>query len=108
MLKMTLLSMRSLNWKGALKKIRWIVVVLIIGLPTMAHEVYATIGYLREEIIVSSLAIQHDGKILVGGVARDSDDNHNFLVRLNADGSLDTTFKPWTDNLIKILSSSIR
>jgi hypothetical protein len=44
MLKMTLLSMRSLNWKGALKKIRWIVAALIIGLPIMAHEVYATIG----------------------------------------------------------------
>ena len=175
MLKMTLLSMRSLNWKAALKKMRWIVVVLIIGLPIMAHEAYATIGYLREQIIVSSLVIQPDGRILVGGKARNSDDSYNFLVRLNddgsldttfernmsgrvedivvqadgkilvgggfhhleeiiedhihsldyifslegidkvlglarlnADGSLDTTFKPWTDNLIKPLSSSIR
>ena len=93
MLKMTLLSMRSLNWKGALKKIRWIVVALIIGLPIMAHEAYATIGYLQEQIIVSSLVIQPDGKILVGGKARNSDDSHDFLVRLNADGSLDTTFE---------------
>jgi len=93
MLKMTLLSMRSLNWKGALKKIRWIVAALIIGLPIMAHEAYATIGYLQEQIIVSSLTIQPDGKILVGGKARNSDDSHDFLVRLNADGSLDTTFE---------------
>ena len=51
------------------------------------------IGYLREQIRVSSLVIQPDGKILVGGEARNSDDSHNFLVRLNADGSLDTTFE---------------
>lgn len=93
MFKMTLLSMRSLNWKGALKKIRWIGVVLIIGLPIMAHEVYATIVYPRQPIIVYSLVIQPDGKILVGGKAPESVDSHNFLVRLNADGSLDTTFE---------------
>jgi len=93
MLKVTLLSMRSLNWKGALKKIRWIGVVLIIGLPIMAHEVYATMVYSRQPIIVYSLVIQPDGKILVGGMAPESVDSHNFLVRLNADGSLDTTFE---------------
>ena len=76
---------------------------------------------------VYAIVGQVDGKILVGGtihhleeIVEDHTRSIDYifslegidkvlgLARLNADGSLDTTFKPWTDNLIKPLSSSIR
>lgn len=41
----------------------------------------------------SSLAIQPDGKIIVGGNTRTASENNQFaLTRLNADGTLDTSF----------------
>ncbi len=44
--------------------------------------------------IVYSVALQSDGKILVGGDFTSYNNNtpYNFLVRLNTDGSLDTSF----------------
>lgn len=76
---------------------------------------------------VEDIVVQADGKILVGGrfhhleeIIEDHIHSLDYifslegidrvlgLARMNADGSLDTTFKPWTDNLIKPLSSSIR
>ena len=44
---------------------------------------------------VQSIAIQSDGKIIVGGdFWWFNETNRNSLVRLNADGTLDTTFNP--------------
>ncbi|MFN7629517.1 MAG: hypothetical protein ACK5PZ_22045, partial [Pirellula sp.] len=42
----------------------------------------------------SSIAIQSDGKILVGGHGNAGSGTGFFLMRLNANGSLDTTFSP--------------
>ncbi|HON07929.1 MAG TPA: Calx-beta domain-containing protein, partial [Verrucomicrobiota bacterium] len=42
---------------------------------------------------VRAIAIQPDGKILIGGLFRNIDNTvRNYFARLNADGSLDTTF----------------
>jgi uncharacterized delta-60 repeat protein len=44
---------------------------------------------------VNALALQADGKVLVGGQFTSvNGTNRNFIARLNADGSLDTTFNP--------------
>jgi uncharacterized delta-60 repeat protein len=57
--------------------------------------------YPQEAVVISDVAIQPDGKILVGGShsRHDSETNTNifksFLTRLNADGSLDTTFQSY-------------
>jgi uncharacterized delta-60 repeat protein len=42
--------------------------------------------------VVGSLALQNDGKILVGGFAENGDNNDFALVRFNANGSLDNSF----------------
>jgi uncharacterized delta-60 repeat protein len=43
----------------------------------------------------SSIALQADGKIIVGGYFQNyQGTGRTALVRLNADGSLDTTFNP--------------
>ncbi len=42
--------------------------------------------------ICSSVAIQSDGKIVLGGYASDGDANAFTVARFNSDGSLDTTF----------------
>lgn len=45
--------------------------------------------------LVSSLALQADGKVLVGGWFTNMDGaSRNYLARLNADGSLDANFRP--------------
>ncbi len=44
---------------------------------------------------VNELVLQPDGKIIVGGVFTTyRSSNHNFLVRINADGSVDNSFIP--------------
>src|SRR6266404_4491875 len=44
---------------------------------------------------VFSIAVQHDGKVLVGGLFTIANGiNRNYIARLNADGSLDTSFDP--------------
>lgn len=44
---------------------------------------------------VSALAVQADGRILVGGAFGNAGgSNYNHLVRLNTDGTVDTTFRP--------------
>ncbi len=50
---------------------------------------------------VYSLAVQADGKILVGGMFHERwpDQTRNYLGRLNADGSLDTTFTNGANNV---------
>jgi uncharacterized delta-60 repeat protein len=47
--------------------------------------------------IVNSTVIQNDGKIIVGGYFTSFNGTaRNYIVRLNADGSLDTSFNPGT------------
>ncbi|MBE0544944.1 MAG: hypothetical protein IH623_26700 [Verrucomicrobia bacterium] len=47
--------------------------------------------------VVSSLALQPDGKVFIGGSFTNvSGTTRNRIARLNADGSLDTTFNPGT------------
>lgn len=49
-----------------------------------------------EEALVNAIAIQPDGKVLIGGTFRKWNGlatDANYIVRLNADGSLDTSFK---------------
>ncbi|MCX6902364.1 MAG: FG-GAP-like repeat-containing protein [Verrucomicrobia bacterium] len=54
---------------------------------------------------VSSLAMQADGKILVGGAFTNvAGKPHNYLARLNTDGTLDDTFKPDADNTVFAVS----
>ncbi|MCX6902524.1 MAG: delta-60 repeat domain-containing protein [Verrucomicrobia bacterium] len=54
---------------------------------------------------VSSLAVQTDGKILLGGVFTNvAGQPRNYLAGLNADGTLDSAFKPGTDNAVYALS----
>lgn len=44
---------------------------------------------------VNALALQPDGRVLLGGVFTSVNDiSHNLIARLNSDGSLDTTFNP--------------
>jgi uncharacterized delta-60 repeat protein len=55
---------------------------------------------------VTSIAIQHDGKIIIGGFFNSFDGSTiHRIARLNTDGSLDTTFDPGTgaDNSISII-----
>jgi len=50
-------------------------------------------GITDGNLVVSSIALQQDGKILVGGrFGSYNDTPQNSITRLNADGSLDTTF----------------
>ncbi len=51
------------------------------GMATTAKNIYTT-----------SIAIQKDGKIAVGGVSQNSSKNDFALVRYNTNGSLDSTF----------------
>jgi len=56
---------------------------------------------------VESLALQSDGKVLIGGDFTDYNGiSRNGIARLNADGSLDATFNPGTgaDNTIQSLA----
>ena len=48
--------------------------------------------------IVYALAVQGDGKVVIGGdfTAVNGNSNYNHIARLNTDGSLDTTFNPGT------------
>lgn len=41
----------------------------------------------------NAMVLQPDGKILIGGNEMDEADFYTLLIRINADGSLDTTFK---------------
>lgn len=54
-------------------------------------------GSLGDVNSVNSMAVQQDGKILVGGILRDIDPiSPPILVRLHSDGKVDTTFDPGT------------
>lgn len=51
---------------------------------------------------VVAIAIQSDGKILIGGdFSTVGGQARNFLARLNADGSLDTTFNASPNNFVR-------
>ena len=53
--------------------------------------------YLGGSPYIRSISLQTDGKVLVGGnFSSISGTNRNGIARLNADGSLDTTFDPGT------------
>src|SRR5437879_2502705 len=55
--------------------------------------------------LVYSLAVQADGKILVGGEFTTlGGQSRYFSGRLNADGTLDTRFNPGTDNRVDSLA----
>ncbi len=52
-----------------------------------------------------SLAVQADGKILVGGQFTGlGGRSRNFIGRLNADGTLDTGFNPGADDIVFTLA----
>ena len=54
---------------------------------------------------VSSLALQPDGKILIGGIfVTVGGQFQNYLARLNADGSLDTSFSPQLGNSVTAIT----
>src|SRR5204862_294798 len=59
---------------------------------------------------VVALATQADGRILVGGAftllggGGTGTTPRNYLGRLNADGSLDTSFNPGASNLVRVLT----
>src|SRR5450432_2593792 len=59
---------------------------------------------------VRALAVQPDGKIIVGGFfttlggGGTGTTTRNFIGRLNADGTLDTSFDPGADNLVRTLA----
>ena len=59
--------------------------------------------------IVYSIAIQSDGKLIVGGVFSTFDGiSRNGIVRLNIDGSVDTGFDPGTGAIGGIMATSIQ
>jgi uncharacterized delta-60 repeat protein len=63
-----------------------------------------TFGYLAP-ITVYCLAVQADGKILVGGqFATAGSAPSQYLARLNQDGTWDTTFRPGCDSLVYTLA----
>ena len=58
---------------------------------------------------VSSIAVQSDGKVLVGGYFTTvNGTNRNNMARLNADGSLDGSFKPGTGANQTVLSIALQ
>src|SRR5437899_11448690 len=51
------------------------------------------------------MAVQADGKILVGGYFSTlGGQSRNYIGRLNADGTLDTSFDPGADNAVNSLA----
>ena len=60
--------------------------------------------------VVQSIAVQPDGKILIGGDFSSLDDGgptqptRNNIARLNSNGTVDTTFDPGANNLVRSLS----
>ena len=58
---------------------------------------------------VNSLAAQPDGKVLIGGFFYTINGaSHNSIARLNADGSLDSSFNPGTDANGQIYALSVQ
>ena len=60
-------------------------------------------------VVVGALAVQADGKILVGGKftrlgGGTGTTTRNYLGRLNADGSLDTGFDPGANDSVRALA----
>jgi uncharacterized delta-60 repeat protein len=65
-----------------------------------------SIAYVADESFVYSLAVQADNRVLAGGWFKNVNGSaRNHLVRLNADGSLDTSFDPnaGTDDVVRSL-----
>jgi uncharacterized delta-60 repeat protein len=60
--------------------------------PTFDSDGKVTTSLLPNGSEVNSVAVQSDGKILAAGNSTTYDDNDFYLVRYNANGSLDTTF----------------
>jgi uncharacterized delta-60 repeat protein len=71
-----------------------------------AFNINTGVGF---DSIVSSIALQSDGKILVGGSFLSFNETAvNRIVRLNADGSLDTSFDPGTGFNNSVLSVAVQ
>ncbi|MCY7344925.1 MAG: FG-GAP-like repeat-containing protein [Pyrinomonadaceae bacterium] len=51
--------------------------------------------------IIHTIALQSDGKILVGGIFRIVPTEPRYILRLNADGTLDTTFNQLLDAAVR-------
>ncbi len=55
--------------------------------------------------VVNAIAVQTDGKVIVGGNFSNAAQGFNFgIVRLNADGSLDNTFNAFTNGAINTVA----
>jgi len=53
-------------------------------------------SFTQAQASVSSMALQPNGKVVIGGGITVNGTNHNTIARLNADGSLDSDFNPTT------------
>lgn len=64
------------------------------GMPdiTFGEDGISTIDFSADEDHASSLVLQDDGKILIAGTSNNVAGNNFGIVRLNTDGSIDTTF----------------
>jgi uncharacterized delta-60 repeat protein len=70
--------------------------------PSAESQKYATSSLLNLNVngVIQAAANQRDGKILIGGnFTKVNDENHNALVRLHADGSVDSSFKGYVGAL---------
>ena len=90
--------------------------IWILALPS-AYSIITTEGDLDPDFIISggfsgyihSTALQPDGKIIIGGVfSAVSGTTRNNIARLNADGSLDTSFDPGTGANSTIQSTTLQ
>jgi uncharacterized delta-60 repeat protein len=83
----------------------------ILCLPAVARGQSAIDGFdPGANGLVSALAVQSDGKIVVGGSfttlggGGTGSSNRNYIGRLNHDGSLDTTFDPGANNFVETVA----
>ena len=86
--------------------LRGLVAVLALGLPWAASAQTPDSFAPNANDSVFAMAVQPDGKVLIGGdftmlgcnpTCSGSSTTRNYIARLNADGSIDSTFNPGTD-----------
>lgn len=76
------------------------------GLDETFHAALEPIGGNRRKAVVESVAVQADGKIVVGGHFQAAGrPGRPYLARLNSDGSLDASFDPGTgpDDVVRVV-----
>ena len=78
------------------------------GMPdtTFDSDGRVTVDFAGNTDTARSVAIQSDGKIVVGGNALLGSNHDIALMRLNADGSLDSTFGPGAGRITRAIGSS--